>query len=393
MMLRTATSTRNEIGLALATVSFASFAKLMAYLPSWGLLLYGACAAGVLACARRKLLSPAAPRPSDRRVHQCVATVLLVLTVLVLVVHPMLELWTAKHDGAGSDRDEALEQAALALVRSGRPYEIVLSTGHPISPLPGELILALPFVLVGASGLQNIAWLGLYYATLSVTLSSSWPAALGLFGMLLLAPGVVHEIVTAGDLLASSVAIATGCMWLVLQARRPSSLGRVFALGALFGVMLSSRFTYLLIVPLVFATLVRIRGMRTAWLVSAGMAIGFIAVTAPFLPWASGTFGPSHIFEKVNLISEVPRASWLIAGISCAHSVLASWRILRGDAERLFAQATYVLLTPVLLTVLLCSFELGIDAVVQFGWYALWCVPFATVTLARVIPRGYTPPQ
>jgi len=375
--------------LTLAAVCFASVAKLMRYLPIWGILLYLALAGGSLALAQRKLGSLGTERPRDRQVHQLVIAALLLLAVLFLIAHPMLEHWAVGRDGAGSDRDEALEKAARALVTSGRPYDTALSTGNPISPMPGELILALPFVLIGASGLQNIAWLGFYYAALSATLGSSWLAALGLFGMLLLAPGVAHEIVTSGDLLATSLSVATGCMWLMLQARRRADGRWMFALSVLFGIMLSSRFVYLLLVPPVVAAVARMRGRSTATTVSAGMAIGFAAVTAPFLLRTSGPFGPSHIFEKVNLISGIPYASWFIIALSGIHSTLASWRILQGDTQRIFSQATYVLLTPVLLTVLLCSFELGTAAIPQFGFYALWCVPFATLTLAP--PNQLTP--
>ncbi len=381
-MRETTRITKHDVWPMLAAIAFASVSKLSRYLPIWGAFLYLSCASALLALVRRRLEISTATWPSERQVRRWVAAMLLFLAVLFLIVHPLLEHRAAWHDGAGSDRDEALEKATLALVTSGRPYEIVLSTGNPISPMPGELILALPFVLLGVSGLQNIAWLGFYYGALSSTLRSSHLAAFGLFAMLLLAPGVVHEIVTAGDLLATSLAVATGCMWLMSQARSRSNSKWMFALSVLFGVVLSSRVTYLLIVPLVLAASMRMGGGRAAALVLAGTTIGFVSVTVPFVSYTSHTFGPFHIFEKVNLISGYPHASLFVIGVSSIHSALASWLILHTDARHLFPHAAYVLLTPVVLTVALCYFTLGIASITQFGWYALWCAPFAITGLA-----------
>jgi hypothetical protein len=106
--------------------------------------------------------------------------------------------------------------------------------------------------LFTAGGLQNIAWPGFYYCALRFELESAKAAALALWGTLLLAPGVVHEIVTAGDLLATSLYAAVGLSVLVLVAkRRVAGHGLPFGVGLLVGMSLSSRLIYLLLMPLV----------------------------------------------------------------------------------------------------------------------------------------------
>lgn len=45
------------------------------------------------------------------------------------------------------------------LVRGHYPYHAVTYLGNEITHLPGSLLLALPFVLVWTSALQNLFWL------------------------------------------------------------------------------------------------------------------------------------------------------------------------------------------------------------------------------------------
>ena len=203
-----------------AFLAFAALAKMARYLPASGLAVFAICFAVAALASWRWARNWLFAASSESNGLGGVVGTLLALTLIFFVGYPLLETYAAGRAGVGSDRDEALAAAVRALMSGASPYDVELSTGNPVSPLPGELLLAAPFVLSGFSGLQNIAWLGFYYCALRFELESAKAAALALWGTVLLAPGVVHEIVTAGDLLATSLYAAVGLSVLVLVAKR-----------------------------------------------------------------------------------------------------------------------------------------------------------------------------
>jgi hypothetical protein len=140
------------------------------------------------------------------------------------------------------------------------PTGVHAGPGNPISPLPGELLLATPFVLLGSGAWQVFFWLGAYFYVAAALLRSHGVALLATWATVFLTPAAVHEIVTGGDLFANA-------MWvLVLGALVVSSRGTwKGALSAiLFGVGLSSRVHFLLVVPVVFVVLAMRHGRATA---------------------------------------------------------------------------------------------------------------------------------
>jgi len=84
------------------------------------------------------------------------------------------------------------------------PYREKTYFGNPISPLPGSVILALPFVLLFGIQFQNIFWLGiLMYSIYWLTKNKS---NVILFALLLfLNPLIWWEIITASDYLTNSI--------------------------------------------------------------------------------------------------------------------------------------------------------------------------------------------
>ncbi len=133
----------------------AALGKLVRYLPWWGLVLVAVAelsALWLLVRHARLLL----PRITPRGAAVVLVVLVALLAALSLEGHPAVERFIESHRGLGSDRDEALEVAVRALAASENPYLAELSTGNPVSPLPGELVLAAPFVWLGVSGLQTV---------------------------------------------------------------------------------------------------------------------------------------------------------------------------------------------------------------------------------------------
>lgn len=73
--------------------------------------------------------------------------------------------------GRGSDRDDALDVAVRRLAHLHNPYAARTNLGNPVSPLPGSLALAAPFVAAGRSAYQNLFWVG-GFAVLGVALAT-----------------------------------------------------------------------------------------------------------------------------------------------------------------------------------------------------------------------------
>jgi hypothetical protein len=79
----------------------------------------------------------------------------LVVLAVTLFIYPKANIHTPMR---GSDRDDALLDATSALLRGEFPYSRPTYLGNPITPLPGALLLAVPFVLAGNAALANALW-------------------------------------------------------------------------------------------------------------------------------------------------------------------------------------------------------------------------------------------
>ncbi len=83
---------------------------------------------------------------TDRRVFALAVLTLGVLVAGFFAVYPMAN---SGEYGRGIDNDEALNIAVGELFSGRYPYYLRTYLDAPISPLPGELLLASPFVLLG----------------------------------------------------------------------------------------------------------------------------------------------------------------------------------------------------------------------------------------------------
>ena len=91
------------------------------------------------------------------------ALVLAVVTLMVIIftvpyfLYPIANLGLA--GGGGSDADDGVVTAVKALIDFKYPYYTKSPSGNSVGPLPGSLILSVPFVLFDSIALQNIFWL------------------------------------------------------------------------------------------------------------------------------------------------------------------------------------------------------------------------------------------
>jgi hypothetical protein len=358
-------------------VGLPSAAKVERYGGAAGVVVYVAVLGAVVALAGRfDAIDWAASIPRRRANALMVATVLL-LAIVFVAVYPRVT--------SGSDRDEALDLATRELLRGRFPYYArafatgaleVPGAGNPISPMPGELLLAAPFVLLGSGAWQTFFWLAAFFSVAGAVLVSRGRALLALWSMLLLGPAALHEIATGGDLLANSLWV------LVLGALVVAASGGWSAVGAavLFGVGISSRPHFALLVPIVFVTLGRRRGWGTAS-ARCALAVGaFAAVTLPFCLHDPAAFSPLHVVYKLGALARgVPHAVIIASAVGSVAGAATLARCLVLSDGSVLATCSIALGVPVVVAVALACVRDGAVGLEEYGWYALSSMPFGVL--------------
>jgi hypothetical protein len=313
------------------------------------------------------------------------ATVVVLLAVFLLVYPHVNRRWP----GAGSDLDDELDLAAGLLLQGRDPYGARTYLGNPVDLLPGEILLALPFVAtLGKSAYQNFWWLAAFWAAAATVLGSRREALLALWTMLAASPVVLQQVVTGGDHVTNALHVLVAIVLLGgATSTGPWGVGSV-AGAALLGVGLSSRANFALLLPLVAAFLVRRAGApRAGALLGVVAAIGAL-VTLPIVSLAPAGLTPT---SQLRSIARFDR-DWPVAqvGIPAAAAVLSAWLALRPgrpELRRLLGCCAIVQAAVVWAMVVVASIVTG-GVALQYAGYGAFYLPFATVALWGVTARS-----
>lgn len=279
------------------------------------------------------------------------------LAILFFLIYPIADSGIF---GGGGDSDDALNLAGRALLHYRYPYAITTYLGALATYLPGSLLLAIPFVILGNAAYQGIFWLVAFFVGASFYLKDV-RSALALFSILFLNCQVLQSFVTGGELLASSIylpVLMLFAMWALSEQRRP--LVRWVAC-VLFGIGLSSRANFLLLVPIMFSAAVRRVGYRETFRYAAIVGATFLLVTLPFVFHDPKMFWRACVVEQRSVIptSTLPHADILVPLISSVIALaLARSRFERGDTD-LLRNAALSQVFPVLAVVILSAVESG----------------------------------
>ncbi|MCA1701797.1 MAG: hypothetical protein LC808_00410, partial [Actinobacteria bacterium] len=95
-------------------------------------------------------------RFSDRVLLACAGLFLVAVTAIFVLGYPEANVHVL---GAGSDRDDGLNQSAREILRLSYPYTERTYLGNEITSLPGAILVSTPFVVLGSSAYQNLFWL------------------------------------------------------------------------------------------------------------------------------------------------------------------------------------------------------------------------------------------
>ncbi len=291
------------------------------------------------------------------------ALALLVFTFCIVivsfaVVYPLAQSGAV---GGGSDADDGLNDAAARILQGQYPYYLRTYLDNALSPLPGAIFLAVPFVLLGNSSYQNLFWFAAFASALSFRLRN-FGLALALVWSILISPTVMSNIVTGTDYTANAIYVLLITWWMVkVITRSEAPLWQKIILSVLLGVALSSRSNFILILPLLFSALVQNAGWSAAAKYLTLTCLALAAITIPFWLYDQAEFSP--LYQQARKVGEFetvfPSPGLLIPIMASIIAVALSFSRMTSDCIVLFRNCAIVQAFPVLCVVILSSFEAG----------------------------------
>ncbi len=271
-------------------------------------------------------------RVSERTADIVAAAFFVVLTAAALVSY---HLANSGRFGPGSDADDALILAATELIGGRYPYYARTYLGNALSPMPGAVLLAIPFVVANLIALQNVFWLGALLLIMRRVVEDSRYALAFLILLVALSPSVWQGLASGGDYVSNSIYVLLAMWWMYVAVSRPKARKwERFASAVFVGIALSSRSNFAFVFPLLFSILVRNAGWGKAIKYSAVAAATVLALTLSFWIYDPPAFSPYFVpkAKVAELESVLPFASILIP---VSALLLTGGLALRGSSGRL----------------------------------------------------------
>jgi hypothetical protein len=317
---------------------------------------------------------------SDKTAYVISAVLLVMVIAVTVFVYPTADQTSP---GGGSDADDALKIAGRELLSGNYPYYPPTYLGNHISPMPGAVFFALPFVIAGLLPLQNIFWLVVLFFFVRHVFASS-AAALGLVGVVLATnPTVWQNLVTGSDYVSNSIYILV-LMWLLVRItsdERAMAWTKV-GVAVLLGIGLSSRANFLFLLPLLFSVLAQSIGFRSGLKYMAIAGLAFLLTTIPFWLYDPAHFGPfiAQSGKMRTIESVLPFAGIIIPAIGFGLAGLLSLQRMSTDCRDFFRNCAIVQVAVLLFTSTVHSFHLGkLDLYVGQAGYGMFTLFFAVV--------------
>ena len=341
-----------------ATLWIPSAGQVQKYFGTWGILIYGALVFSILVTGSRFILNPVLRNLTEKKAFWLAVLTFLALLVIFYIVFPIANSGIV---GGGSDNDEDFTVAIKALWHGRYPYYAKTYLGNSLSTLPGGLLLALPFVLLGNSAYQNLFWLGVFFLAARSFLKDGRQALFLFWSILLLSPVVLQQLVTGYSGVANAVCVLFFMGWLVGSILEKQSAFKKFIAAIFFGIALAWRSNYLLLLPLVFSILVQNVGWKTASQYTVLSFLAFCALTIPFYLYDPAGFSPLavHLNRLVRFQSILPYSWVLISLLTAAIALLLSFQRMEPDCRVLFKNCAIVQAIPVLCVLVLSSIQSG----------------------------------
>lgn len=337
-----------------------------------GMIAYLAIGSLAIITLIRLYQSTALPEPIERILNHPRTPIFLSLALTLTLIgaytliFPRVNSQTA---GEGSDRDDALNLAATRLLQGKYPYNETTYLDNPISPLPGSVLLATPFVLLGNSALQNLFWVAAFLYFIRHRLRDSPRLNSILLLTLFLSAQLFYEVVTGSDLLSNAIFVAIfGILWTEQSVRLHQSAGLTETAGSesapqwqslllsiAFGITLASRVNFALVLLPLAAHLSTKTNWQTALRHTLIVGGTFLTLVLGFYLASPADFSPLHTASEIGILDVIiPRiGSVIIPLVMLAVTAYYSLPAVSKRWESVIAGLTIVQAIPVLVGVLL----------------------------------------
>jgi hypothetical protein len=203
--------------------------------------------------------------------------------------------------GPGSDRDDALNVALRAFLAGQYPYSVDTYLGNPPTPMPGALILALPFYMLGNSALQNLIWIPGFIFWCATVFKDRMIALTYLALFVLASPAAMDDFVTGGDYLTNAIYVAVA-MQVMITAEAGEKVW--FRRGAeiFLAIAISSRPIYVIAIPVLAGVIYRMVGFRRMIDCILFVLAVCLLLNAPFYLYDPSRFPTAHLSKPSDFL-------------------------------------------------------------------------------------------
>ena len=194
-------------------------------------------------------------------------------------------------------------------------------------------------------------------------------------------PEIMHEIVTGTGYLSNTISVVLGLWWLLRTRHRD-----VAAIA--WGVTLTSRANFILLLPLAFAGLRRQADLATAARAIALAALTIVCLTLPFYLYDPRNFTPLEGAGRLLVFDQL-RSHLGIALIVAAGALAVALSCTPIDAATVFGNCALVQAFPVVAGVLLTTIRDGRVNLTyaRYGTFFAWFAFMAWALSRRVEPK------
>lgn len=286
------------------------------------LLLYPLVVLALIGCAVRLAAIPATPF-AGRCYIISTSAVVAGLIAIFIVVFPMADVQVP---GRGSDTDEAYDIAVDAMLAGRAPYDMLTYLGNRIHQLPGALLLASPFVLLGTSAWQNLCWVAIH-AVVVIRLLGPVQGSLLFLLEFAASPVLLQQIGTGSDGVMSGLSTLLALL-AFMHAWAPGQRHAVLRWLSclLLALALSNRLNFVLgVMPAVFYVW-QLRGTASALSAAAVLAMLLAMINLPFYLANPAGFAPLEGMNRIGRFDALlPHATLLLPVAAALATLAGSW--------------------------------------------------------------------
>lgn len=307
-------------------------------------------------------------------------TTFLLVSIAVWWLHPILlrdhgfRLWGISF--GVSDYNDAFMCTWKAMFEGKYPYYETSFLGLPISPMPGALIIALPFYVLGNTIYQNLFWLLMLWGMLGIYARDYRLSSLLMLTVFAFSPVVIYSYIQGVDYLTNSVYVLLPIVGLFYSLKIGRKGYALIAAGFL-GLALSSRANYLLLAPLLFFGMMKQAGFKNAITLSFICMGVFSLCTLPFFLYDPAHFTPLHTANKLDWNGKFPQASlWVFIVGSLLSFLIGYFHKGLDSIETICRQCFYIQEFALLAGFALASAAIGQPNNLEYPRFALLNIGF-----------------